>query len=109
MPRILARRQSFRHGHRELDRDRATRARAGALWAHGPSSTPTLPPASDRRDRIRTARRPSAASGDPNSALWIRGDLAYREGVLQYHVAFHLLRGAERVVIAAVLDVPPIG
>jgi predicted RNase H-like HicB family nuclease len=38
--------------------------------------------------------------------LWIRGNFTYTENMLTYHVAFHLPRREDRMVIAEVLDFP---
>ena len=38
------------------------------------------------------------------SALCFPGNLVYTEAMLQYHVAFHMPRGEDRMVVAEVLD-----
>jgi len=55
------------------------------------------------------AATPLAISGGRNarnSAVRFHGNLGYTESMLQYHVAFYLPRGADRMVIAEVLDFP---
>lgn len=56
--------------------------------------------------RIRNSIAGRWHSGDAILAVCFHGDLGYTEGMLQYHVAFYLPRGEDRMVIAEVLDFP---